>query len=99
MSKIKETIREQKEELGAWGFDNNCGNHALYVKDVKKLLDRYTEALLHAFFEDIPKFQEKKFPLGEREWCIECAERMDVELREQFNKLMKEVVVIHSYKQ
>jgi len=36
--------KEIREELKSWGFDDEGGNHALYVQDVEKFVEKYLKS-------------------------------------------------------
>ena len=58
--------------------------------DFSKYLSSYLSEVLEYLQGEIENVAGKKFPLGERKWCVECAQRIRKELNNKIKKLKGE---------
>ena len=52
--------------------------------DIESFIKSSQENLIKEIIEEIIELRNKKFPIGERQWCVECANRF---YKEIINKL------------
>jgi len=79
--KIIEKFNKLEEENEFYGIIYDKKWHSELIKS---FLKSSQENLIKEIIEEIIELRNKKFPRGERQWCVECANRFYKEL---INKL------------
>ena len=64
--------------------------HKGVEKKLKSFFRSYLEEVLEYLQGEVKNVAGKKFPLGERKWCVECAQRIRKELNNKIKKLKGE---------
>ena len=61
------------------------------INDLVEIHKSELNSLLDKIEKEILEVKNKKFPRGERRWCVECATRIRKELRTKLRELRKHI--------
>jgi len=61
-----------------------------FYYEIKSFFSSYLSEVLEYLQGEVKNVAGKKFPLGERKWCVECAQRIRKELNNKIKKLKGE---------
>jgi len=91
------TIKKMEKEFdnrfsAEWwkGFGTTDDIDKQGIEAIKSFFSSYLSEVLEYLQGEVKNVAGKKFPLGERKWCVECAQRIRKELNNKIKKLKGE---------